>query len=136
MRKRRGYSLAELFVVVLIVAVLASIMLTLLSGRADSARWTEGKARVGLIATAIRAWNAGYNKPGSWTNTPGSLDATTLGFGANDLKGKYFDKSNFTWNVDYDGKNLRYVIIVTKPVTSWTPDQMVFDTGQWIDSGL
>ena len=133
MRKRRGYSLAELFVVILIVTVLASIMLTLMRGRADSAKWTEGKARAGLIATAIRAWNAGHNKPGSWTNAPGSLDATMLGFGANDLKGKYFDKGNFTWNVGYDGNNLRYVIIVTKPVMSWKPDQMVFDTGQWTE---
>ena len=131
MRKRRGYSLAELFVVILIVTVLASIMLSLMRGRADSAKWSEGKSRAGLIATAIRAWNAGYNMPGSWTNAPGSLGAATLGFGTNDLKGKYFDESNFTWNVDYDGKNLRYVIIVTKPVMSWKPDQMVFDTGQW-----
>ena len=133
MRKRRGYSLAELLVVILIVTVLASIMISLMRSRTDSAKWAEGKSRAGLIATAIRAWNAGYDMPGSWTNAPGSLDAGMLGFGSNDLKGTYFDEDNFTWNVDYDGKNLRYVIIITKPGMSWKPDQMVFDTGQWTE---
>ena len=137
MRKRRGYTLAELFVVILIVTVLASIMLSLMRSRADSAKWTEGKSRAGLIATAIRAWNAGYDMPGSWTNAQGSLDAATLGFGSNDLKGKYFDEDNFTWNVHYDGQTLSYVIIVTKPDMSWKPDEMILDNGQWTEgSGL
>ena len=131
MRKRRGYSFAELLTVICIVAVLAAVAISLTRGRVDSAKWSEGKSRAGLIATAIRGWIAGYNEPGSWTNAPGSLDAMTLGFGANDLQGKYFDESNFTWQVDYDGENLRYIIIITKPVMSWKPDQMVLDTGQW-----
>jgi prepilin-type N-terminal cleavage/methylation domain-containing protein len=132
MKKQKGYSLAELLTVVLIVLVLATIALSLMRGRVDSAKWTEGRARAGLIATAIRAWIAGYNMAGSWTNAPGSLDAEMLGFQANEIKGKYFDESNFTWQVDYDGLNLRYVITVTKPVMSWKPDQMVLDTGKWI----
>ena len=133
MRKRKGLTLLEMFVVILIVTILASIMISLMRSRVDSAKWSEGKSRAGLIATAIRAWNAGYSMPGSWTNASGSLDAAMLGFGSNDLRGKYFNEDNFTWNVDYDGTNLRYVIIVTKPVMSWKPDQMVFDTGQWTE---
>ncbi len=132
MKKQKGYSLAELLTVVLIALVLAVIALSLMRGRVDSAKWSEGKARAGLIATAIRAWIAGHNMAGSWTNAPGSLDAGTLGFQANDLKGKYFDESNFTWQVDYDGVNLRYVITITKPVMSWKPEQIVLDTGKWI----
>ena len=132
MKKQKGYSLAELLTVVLIALVLAVIALSLMRGRVDSAKWSEGKARAGMIATAIRAWNAGHNIAGSWTNAPGSLDAGTLGFQENDLKGKYFDKSNFTWQVDYDGENLSYVITITKPVMSWKPDQMVLDNAKWI----
>ena len=136
MKKARGYSFAELLTVVIIVAMLAAVAIALMRGRVDSAKWSEGKATAGTIATAIRAWIAGYNMPGSWTNAPGSLDATELGFTSNDLDGTYFSESHFTWVVDYDGENLRYVITVTKPHPSWKPDQMVLDTGVWEQSGI
>jgi type II secretory pathway pseudopilin PulG len=119
-------------VVILIVGILAAVAIPMMRGRIDSAKWSEGKARAGLIATAIRAWIAGHNIAGSWTNAPGSLDAGMLGFEEGDLKGKYFDESNFTWQVDYDGVNLRYVITITKPVESWKPDEIMLDTGKWI----
>lgn len=136
MRKARGYSLAELLTVILIVGVLAAIAIPLMRGFVDSARWSEGRARAGMIATAIRAWIVGYNMPGSWTNAPGSLDAMELGFGTNDFKGTYFDKDNFTWVVNYDGEKLRYIITITKPIASWKPDQMILDTGVWQEQGL
>jgi len=136
MRKAKGYSLAELLTVILIVGMLAAVAISLMRGRVDSAKWSEGKASAGTIATAIRAWIAGYNMPGSWTNAPGSLDARELGFGKNDLNGTYFTKDNFTWIVNYDGENLQYIITITKPVASWKPDQMVLDTGVWQEHGL
>jgi len=136
MKKARGYSLVELLVVIVIVSMLASIAIPLMRGRVDSARWSEGKARAGMIATAIRAWIAGYNMPGSWTDAPGNLDAMELGFGANDFNGTYFNRDNFTWVVNYDGENLQYIITITKPIASWKPDQMILDTGVWQESGL
>lgn len=136
MRKARGYSMVELLVVIIIVSMLAAIAIPLMRGRVDSAKWSEGKARAGMIATAIRAWIAGYNMPGSWTNAPGSLDAMELGFAVNDFKGTYFNQDNFTWAVDYDGENLQYIITITKPIASWKPDQMILDTGVWLESGL
>jgi len=132
MNKEKGFSMAELLTVLIIVVVLASIAIALMRGRVDAAKWSEGKARAGMIATAIRAWIAGHGIPGSWTNAPGSLEAGRLGFEGNDLKGRYFDESNFTWQVDYDGINLRCVITVTKPDVSWKPDQIVLDNGKWI----
>jgi len=128
--------LAELLTVILIVGMLAAIAIPLMRGRVDSAKWSEGKASAGTIATAIRAWVAGYNMPGSWTNAPGSLDLKELGFGEEDLNGVYFSKENYTWIVDYDGENLQYVITVTKPVPSWKPDQVVLNTGVWQESGI
>ncbi len=128
--------MAELLTVVVIVVVLAAVAIPLMRGRVDSAKWSEGKATAGTIATAIRAWIAGYNMPGSWTSAPGSLDARKLGFINNDLDGTYFNQSHFTWVVDYDGENLRYVITVTKPIPGWKPDQMVLDTGVWEQSGI
>jgi len=136
MIKAEGYSFTELFTVLIIVVVLAAVAIPLMRGRVDSARWSEGKARAGMIATAIRAWIAGYNMPGSWTNAPGSLDATKLGFINNDLNGTYFNEGHFTWVVDYDGEHLRYVITITKPLPGWKPDQMVLDTGVWEQRGI
>ena len=128
--------MAELLTVVVIVITLAAVAIPLMRGRVDSAKWSEGKASAGMIATAIRAWVAGYNMPGSWTNAPGSLDARELGFMENDLDGTYFNEGHFTWVVDYDGENLRYVITVTKPFPGWKPDQMVLDTGVWQERGI
>lgn len=128
--------MAELITVMIIVMVLAAIAIPLMRGRVDSARWSEGIARGGMIATAIRAWIAGYNMPGSWTDALGSLDPMELGFGENDLNGTYFDRGNFTWVVNYDGENLQYIITITKPVASWKPDQMILDTGVWQESEL
>lgn len=137
MRKASGYSLAELITVMIIVMVLAAMAIPLMRGRVDSARWSEGRARAGMIVTAIRAWIAGYNMPGSWTDAPGSLDPMELGFGANDLNGTYFNRGNFTWLVNYDGESLQYIITVTKPVASWRPNQIILDdTGTWTETGL
>ena len=137
MRKASGYSLAELITVMIIVMVLAAVAISLMRGRVDSARWSEGRARAGMIVTAIRAWIAGYNMPGSWTDAPGSLDAMELGFGENDLNGTYFNRGNFTWLVNYDGESLQYIITVTKPVASWRPNQIILDdTGTWTETGL
>jgi type IV pilus assembly protein PilA len=56
MKSRKGFTLVELMVVVVIVALLAALLIPMLTARVEAARWSEGKAAAGTIATALRAY--------------------------------------------------------------------------------
>ena len=93
-RERKGFTLIELMVVILIVGILAAVAIPLMRGRIDAAKWSEGKAMIGTIATAIRAYGAekGDGVVGDWPPT-----LVKLGFVAGDLTGTYFTDADFTW---------------------------------------
>jgi len=86
MKGRKGFTLIELMIVVIIVGILAAIIIPLLLSRVEKAKYSEGKAIAGQIATAVRAYVAEYG-----TEAEGSPDLVAdLGFKANELDGKYF----------------------------------------------
>jgi prepilin-type N-terminal cleavage/methylation domain-containing protein len=97
---RNAFTLVELMVVVLIVAVLASIMAPLLTGRIKSARWSEANAGAGSIRTAVRAYFS--EKPLQAQTLTGTLDTQAiqdvLGFSPQDLAGTYFVPGDY--NID------------------------------------
>ena len=55
-RTFKGFTLVELMVVLLIVAILAAVAIPLYSGRIDSSKWTEADAAAGTIRTAVRTY--------------------------------------------------------------------------------
>jgi len=86
----------ELMVVVLIVAVLAAILIPLLTARLEAARWSEGKAGAGTIATAVRAMSAELgNEPGA-PALPAGIPAYVT---TQDMQGKYFVIGDYTFDV-------------------------------------
>ncbi len=108
----RALTLIELMVVIIIVAILAAVMLPLMRGRIDSAKWSEGRTMAGTIKTAIEAY---YAERGVGTSEPSYTD---LGFGPGDLDGKYFKYSqgSFEWTSSYEGTPepvLEYTITIT-----------------------
>ena len=119
-RERKGFTLIELMVVILIVGILAAVAIPLMRGRIDSAKWSEGKAMVGTIATALRAYGAEKGDAGTWPPT-----LTQLGFVAGDLTGTYFVDADFTWaNAAYDSTltpSLTYTISCTPSTTTLVP---------------
>jgi len=96
MRSRKGFTLIELMVVILIVGILASVAIPMLRGRIDAAKWSEGKAMMGSIATSIRAYQAEKGPDGALPTIIG-VGATGLGFAAGDLSGTYFGDADFTF---------------------------------------
>lgn len=94
MKSRKGFTLIELMVVVLIVAVLAAVLVPLLTARLESARWSEGKAGAGTIATSIRALYAEVGEEGIGSFPVGSPLVTQF-LNAEDLYGKYFRSSHY-----------------------------------------
>ena len=90
MKNRKGFTLIELMIVVVIVGVLAAIIVPLLLSRVERAKYSEGKAIAGQIATAVRAYGAEYGF--SISDTP-HLE-TDLGFKSHELDAKYFKQEN------------------------------------------
>jgi len=76
--------MVELMVVVLIVGILAAVAVPLMSGRIDSSKWSEAKAAMGTIASALRSYAA---EKGSFSSAPTLAD---IGLSNNDLDGTYF----------------------------------------------
>ena len=96
MKSRKGFRLIELMVVILIVGILASVAIPMLRGRIDAAKWSEGKAMMGSIGTAIRAYHAEKGPTGAAPTTL-FVGNTGLGFAALDLTGNYFADADFTF---------------------------------------
>lgn len=94
--KKKGFTLIELMVVILIVGILAAASIPLMRGRIESAKWSEANAIAGTIRSAVRV--AFAEDPGA--TLTGGLDGEdlqeTLGFNAADLTGTYFVPGDFT----------------------------------------
>jgi hypothetical protein len=95
--------------------------------------WLEGKAMMGTIATAIRAF-AAENGASATLYGADLPDAASLGFGANDLVGTYFSTANFSWTTAYpdEATGLTFTITATAPAGITTPAVVTLDqAGTW-----
>jgi len=114
MQGKKGFTLIELMVVILIVGILAAVAVPIMRGRIDQAKWSEGNAAAGSIRTAVRAYIAekGPNYTG-YSEIEGGLDKvySYLGFSANDLDGSYFAQKDYTIS-SVSGTNATCVITV------------------------
>jgi prepilin-type N-terminal cleavage/methylation domain-containing protein len=142
MKSRKGFTLIELMVVVLIVAVLAAVLVPLMTARLESARWSEGKAGVGTIATALRAMYAEQGDDFVASST------VTDYLNESDLLGKYFRASDYIFseapsvivNPTSGQYPITYIIRVQKPAGA-SPDGNTYtwkvnywemdETGDW-----
>jgi prepilin-type N-terminal cleavage/methylation domain-containing protein len=134
MNGRKGFTLIELMVVIMIVSILAAVAIPIMRGRIESAKWSEGKAMAGSLATAIRAYAAEKGSDGTY-GTQAALTPAMLGFQTGDLTGTYFTEANFTWTSAYDNAAnpaLTYTITVTPPASfSGTTNVTLDNTGTW-----
>ncbi|MHC4699336.1 MAG: prepilin-type N-terminal cleavage/methylation domain-containing protein [Planctomycetota bacterium] len=126
MEKRNGFTLTELVIVVLVVAILAAVLIPMLRGRIDSARWSEGKAIAGTIARALREHIG--EKGDDFTPVPALWQ---LGFRPSDLNGTYFTGGesgvgNFSWVINSNNP-IDFLVTVTAPESVTTPSQITLD---------
>jgi prepilin-type N-terminal cleavage/methylation domain-containing protein len=131
MESRKGFTLVELMVVILIVGILAAVAIPIMRGRIDSAKWSEGRSMMGTVGSAIRAYCAERDA----APTPGDFDAwgTQLGFRAEDFDGTYFGSDMFSIACTYDpNATPALTFTITGTNTALTPNWYTLDEdGQW-----
>ena len=92
--KHAGFTLIELMVVILIVAVLASVAVPMMRGRIDRSKWTEANAAAGAIRSAVKLYfvETGNTVTGNLSN---ASVQQTLNMQDADLTGAYFVPSDY-----------------------------------------
>jgi len=132
-KKRKAFTLAEVTIVVIIAGILVSVVIPIVKGRIDAAKWSEGKAMMGSVATAIRAYHAEKGPTGAAPTILG-VGNTGLGFAAGDLTGNYFADADFSFSVS--SMDPLQFTVTAQPVTAGdrptNPASYILDqTGTW-----
>ncbi|UCE99098.1 MAG: type II secretion system protein [Planctomycetota bacterium] len=137
MESKKAFTMIELLVVLLIIGILSAMAISLMRGRVDSAKWSEGRAAAGSIRTAARAFMG--EKGPDWTGDLTTVDLATLGFKPGDLTGKFFTDSAYSIKAaGYDN----FVVTVTaaastSPEKPAAPAVVTLDQdGNWTVDGV
>jgi len=103
--RKSGFTLIELMVVAIVIAILAAVAIPLMRGNKDRAMATEAQAGCGAVRTALRVYYAEHDAYPAPT-----ADVTTLpGIKSGDLDGVYFDTAGYATSADASG----YLITAT-----------------------
>jgi prepilin-type N-terminal cleavage/methylation domain-containing protein len=134
MKKKQGFTLVEMMVVIMVIGILAAVVVPMMQGRIESAKWSEGKAIMGTIARALRAH---VSETGHHFTAVPTLEQ--LGFAANDLNGTYFTggesgTGNFSWVINNDDP-INFLVTATAPAVIKSPSKITLDqTGKFTET--
>ena len=97
-KNKAGFTLVELMVVAIIVAILAAVAIPLMTGNKKKAWATEAQAGLGTLKTAFQVYKAEF---GGWpvglNGVAFSSSVTNLTVKYGDLAGKYFTDAGYTF---------------------------------------
>jgi type IV pilus assembly protein PilA len=95
-KSKQGFTLVELMVVAIIVAILAAVAIPLMTGNKNRAMATEAQAGLGTVRTALQVYRAefgGYPAVGAVNVTNAGLSVKS-----GDLDGKYFRTAQYAFS--------------------------------------
>ena len=94
-RNKRGFTLIELIIVVIIIGILAAIAAPMMQGNVNRAKASEALAAMGAIRTAERLYYVDQN---SYIVISGNLDGTALNSYLKnaDVLGTYFSVGDYS----------------------------------------
>ncbi len=123
MESKKGFTLIELMVVIIIVGILAAVAIPIMQGRIDSAKWAEGRAMMGIISRALRAHIS--EKSNNFTPVP---TLAQLGFEPGNLNGTYFSggesgTNDFSWIINSNDP-IDFLVTATAPAGVNSPSQI------------
>jgi len=126
MVSRKALTLIELLVVIIIVGILAAVSIPIMKGRIDSAKWSEGRAMMGIIARSLRTHIA--ENGSNYTPVP-TLDQ--LGFESGDLDGNYFTggesgTKDFSWVIN-NHDPIDFLVTATAPAGIDSPSKVTLN---------
>ncbi|MHC5083522.1 MAG: type II secretion system protein [Planctomycetota bacterium] len=95
--RQNAFTLMEIMVVILIVAVLAGAAVPLMNGKINKSKWAEANNTAGMIRNAATAYYAetGVKLSGTMDD---SDNMNAIGVHSGDLDGTYFQASDY--NID------------------------------------
>jgi prepilin-type N-terminal cleavage/methylation domain-containing protein len=127
--KAAGFTLIELMVVVLIIAVLAGVLIPILRGKIDNAKWSEANSAAGMIRNAFKEY---YARTG--VTLTGSLsDASireTLSIGEKDLTGTYFVPSDYKID-SVDPSGVPTIMVTGSQSNAPSGTKTLYPDGKW-----
>jgi prepilin-type N-terminal cleavage/methylation domain-containing protein len=128
--KKSGFTLIELMVVAIIVAILAAVAIPLMSANKDRAVATEAQAGISALMTASKIY---YTEFGTIADKDTLETSNYIEKG--DLAGKYFDYDSYELaDLDYDetaGFSGTLTATTKSGVSPALTVEMTFPTGDW-----
>ena len=129
-----AFTLIEVAITVLIVAILAALLAPMLTARVREAKWTEGRAGAGALATGIRTYCA-ETGTGHAAVPPGGSFVDFRVYEV-DLTGKYFKPANYSVSpVAYNiaTGSVSYIITIAAPACVGGAHRTLNQAGVWSD---
>ena len=128
-RRSGAFTLIELMIVVVIVAILALVAIPLYQGNVISAKMSEGIAGCGSIRSAFRVYAAGHAGNYPVLTAQNASQLAVIGIAPADLAGKYFAVTDYAVTSDAS----TYSITATLP--TYTPTQTYIINQAGVESG-
>ena len=139
-KSKAGFTLVELMVVAIIVAILAAVAIPLMTAQKKRAAATEGEAGLGAIRSTMRtiyAEKGAYNiSPADGSTLTAPVAITNLpGINAGDLNGRYFQSTDYSVIAPYDASH--YMLQVVGHTTDVVGVTITLDQGgNFVRTGL
>ncbi len=106
-RTNKAFTLIELMIVILIVAIVAAVSVPIMRGHVERAKWSEAHGGAGTIRVAVRTYASRNGVTRAVADLNGQIASSLLSqlnFLPGDLQGTYFQASDYRISsIDADG---------------------------------